>query len=225
MGRYHNDILDRYLAPQVSRFTEADIPILDELQAVSRHWIGNHFLNSVWRRAHPEGRRQMVFNFLRRADAAIEEYVLAKAATLEFLQGGGQAVRAYTVALHHWETCLERGWLAARLFQKIFGVEKLFDKGDGSHWERLNRLQNDAKHTDARIEAGEHPGGSPLVVWMENDGMRSLNAAVSWQEIVDFLHALRLCADIVEDPLTMKDKLEQLRAERDADGLLEAGDD
>jgi len=213
-GRWSAWVLEEHLAPEVSSFTHAEIPDVPESLGESRFWLANHFLNSIFRVSHPEPRRQFVFNFLRRADATVDEYKLARERAMTFLAGPRHSVRRYMLALLHWESFVSQACLALNLFREVFSVGKLYSKGDGSTAERLNILYNDIKHAEERIKNGEYPAGSTLAVWMTGDGLKSEGARLFWNEAADILGSLGAIADIVQDPVTMAEKVERLRRER-----------
>ena len=82
-----------------------------------------------------------------------------------------------------------------------------FQKGDGSILQRLNALHNQAKHADEAIERGELVAEGPLCVWLTNDGLRSMDTSLTFDEAADVLAELARWASAVQDPLTMEEKL------------------
>jgi hypothetical protein len=86
-----------------------------------------------------------------------------------------------------------------------------FEKGDGSVLQRLHALHSRAKHADEAIERGEFVEDSPLCVWLTNDGLRSTETSLSYDEIADILRDLVQWASAVQDPLTMHEKLQSIK--------------
>jgi hypothetical protein len=63
---------------------------------------------------------------------------------------------------------------------------KLFAPGDGSSFERLNRLYNTGRHFDPR----KLPANDLHALWLTNDGLHSREHAVTFEEIRDALSIL-----------------------------------
>ena len=51
MGKFSNEVIDKFIAPDASSFTDADIPDMSGYDDQSLHWVDNFFLNSVLRTA------------------------------------------------------------------------------------------------------------------------------------------------------------------------------
>jgi len=71
--------LDKFVAPHMSVFTEADIPDMSAYTPAQEHWVGNFVLNTMLTVNVPSPQRQFMFNFLRRAEAAFRDYGHARA--------------------------------------------------------------------------------------------------------------------------------------------------
>ena len=87
----------------------------------------------------------------------LDEYSMARNDLLRFLQGVEQQqhrLGAYLSALRHFEQCVGSVWQAAELFNrmehKVQGLKPkkltLYAPGDNSDLERINKLNNVAKH-------------------------------------------------------------------------------
>lgn len=146
------------------------------------------------------------YNFLRRAQQAFAEHQIARTCTLEFLASGGQSVRRYVDALYHWECFLGQAWHAFAVLVKAW-EGKAFEKGDGSVEQRLNALYNQMKHVESRIENGQMIADATVPVWLENEGLRSVDEHLTFAETADILRELAKYADALMDPLTAKQKL------------------
>jgi hypothetical protein len=66
-----NDFKDKFVAPEISSFTEASISDLSGLQ---ERWLVNFILNSSLVVQLDDATRRTIYNFLRRAEAAFREY-------------------------------------------------------------------------------------------------------------------------------------------------------
>jgi hypothetical protein len=56
--------------------------------------------------------------------------------------------------------------------------------------QRLNALYNQMKHVESRIDNGQLLHGATVPVWLENEGLRSIDARLSFTESTDVLKEL-----------------------------------
>lgn len=199
-------IRDTHIAPGVSAFTAADIPDMSGYAKESPHWVANFFLNSAFTAKFKYPMDAYSYNYLRRAQFAFIEHALARDATLKFLQGGSQSVTRYVEALHHWESFLGQSWHAYALLAKAW-AGKVFEKGDGSVEQRLNVLYNQMKHVESRIDNAQMLPGATVPVWLENQGLRSVDANLTFAETSGVLKDLAKYADALMNPKTAKETL------------------
>jgi hypothetical protein len=211
--------LDRFVAPDISKFTKASIPDMSDTSKEQEYWVGNFILNTLFRVTVDERTRQALFNLLRRAESAFREYGLARERTLTYLQNT-EAITAYLAAVSHWEVYLSHTYQAYCLLAR--GQKVLFVQGDGSVLERLNLLYNRLKHMDGAIESGQLPAESTMAIWLTNDGVRSVDSVLTFAEIADILRDLAIWSDAAQDPLTMGEKLREQYPDDSSDGT-EAG--
>jgi hypothetical protein len=196
---------DKFVAPEMSKLTAARIRDTSDVDAQQKHWLANFILNTIFRTDVPSPLRQQIYNFLRRSHAAFAEYALAREATLGFINGPDRSPLRYLDAIGHWEAFLAYSWQAHGF---IGGGEKIwFKEGDGSVFQRLNELHNRAKHADEDIAKGKFFEDSPLCVWLTNDGLRSIETSLSFDEIAGILDDLAEWAGLVQDPATIHEKL------------------
>jgi hypothetical protein len=198
------DLLDEYLATDISKFVAAEVPALAADHPESEHWVFNYFLNSQLRARFASPSREFAYVFLRRTMAAFEEYEAGRAKTVEFMElrsAGKQPVRTYLSALHHWEQCLAAAWQAIEVWMTLTG-QVAFAQGDESPAESLNRLYNRSKHTNSAITkfADQMPVRGPLAVWLSNEGLRSVERLLTWAALKDQLDELAQAADVLQDP-------------------------
>ncbi|TAJ19391.1 MAG: hypothetical protein EPO47_07845 [Rugosibacter sp.] len=203
---YGAEVRDTHIAPGVSSFTSAEIPDMSDYTKESPHWVGNFFLNSTFRAKFKAPMDAYAYNFLRRAQFAFTEHDLARKATLGFLDGGSQSVTRYVEALFHWECFLGQAWHAYALLTTAW-EGKAFQKNDGSVEQRLNAMYNQMKHVESRIENAQMLPGATVPVWLENQGLRSVDANLTFTETADVLKDLAKYANALMDPKTAKDIL------------------
>jgi hypothetical protein len=196
---------DKFIAPEMSKLTAVSIRDMSQVDAEQEHWLANFILNTIFRTDVPSPLRQRIFNFLRRSHAAFAEYALARKATLGFINGADPIPLRYLDAIGHWEAFLAYSWQSHGF---LGGGEKIwFNKGDGSVLQRLNELHNRAKHAEKDIANGRFFEDSPLCVWLTNDGLRSIETSLSFDEIAAILDDLAEWASLVQDPATIHEKL------------------
>jgi hypothetical protein len=200
---FSTEILDRHIAPGVSTFTKADIPDMSVWAKESPHWIANFFLNSAFTASFVPPMNAYAYNFLRRAQYAFSEHHLARESTLAFLANGGQSPTRYAEALFHWESFLGQSWHAFALLVKAWDG-KAFEKNDGSVQQRLNSLYNQMKHVESRIECGQMLPDATVPVWLENEGLRSVDANLTYVETAVALKELAKYSDALMNPKTAK---------------------
>lgn len=208
MSPLSNHAKDTYIAPELSLFTEADIPDMRSHSSQSPHWLDNHVLNVMLRGSWNPPLSTYVFNFLRRATDSFRTHEAARQATLASLARHNQSPSTYAEALFHWETYLGQSWHAFRLLEKAFSLD-LFQKGSASELERLNALYNQMKHVESRIECGQLPVGATVPVWLTNAGLKSIDAALSFVETGRILEVIASWADTLVDPMSATSRIKQ----------------
>jgi hypothetical protein len=206
--QYSNEVLDSLIAPSVSLFDSAEIPDMSNYAKESAHWVSNYFLNSLLRAKYQFPMSAYAYNFLRRAQFAFSEHEHARQATAEFLNKGKQSPASYAKALFHWECFLGQAWHAYALLITAW-EGRAFEKNDGSIEQRLNSIYNQMKHVESRIENGQILANATVPVWLDNNGLRSVDSTLSYEETAEILRDLAKYADALSDPFTAKDKLNE----------------
>lgn len=174
----------------------------------SAHWIANYFLNSAFSGSFAPPMNAYAYNFLRRAQYAFSEHEIARKSTLDFLASGGQSPKEYVDALFHWETFLGQAWHALAILITAW-KGKAFDKNDGSIEQRLNALYNQMKHVESRIDNAQMPPGATVPVWLDNEGLCSVDIKLTYAETADVLKELAKYADALSNPSTAKEALNE----------------
>ncbi len=197
-------VLDKFVAPEMSKFTEADIRDMSNTDKEQEHWLANFILNNVLRATFHTPQRQQFYNFLRRSHSAFRAYADAREATLQHL-ANPDGFLAYIEAIGHWESFLGYCWQAYCFVGQ--GKTRWFEKNDGSVHQRLYALHHRAKHADLAIEHGHYIEDSPLCVWLTNDGLKSTETTLSFVECAEILEDLARAASTVQDPLALRNRL------------------
>ena len=211
MIQYSTDILDTNIAPGVSKFTMADIPNMSNWSSESTSWIANYFLNTTYDAKFAPAMHAYAYNFLRRAVYAFKEHENARIKTLEFLATSPPSPSHYVMALFHWETYLGQCWHAYALLVKAWDG-RAFDKNDGSVEQRLNALYNQMKHVESRIDNGQMIPGATVPVWLENEGLCSIDTRLTYAETGEILKDIAKYADVLMNPKTAKENFNALDA-------------
>lgn len=197
---------DNFIAPDLSKFTRAEIKDMSRTSVAQEHWLENYMLNSLFRVSLEERVRQTLFNFLRRTQFAFREYTLVREQTATYLGRASNATPAYFIAIGHWEVFLSYAYQA---YELLVGTEKraLFEQNDGSVLQRLCLLYNRSKHVKTAINAGQLAPGSTLAVWLTNEGLRAVDGHLTFDELAEILEELAFWSDAAQDPLTMREKI------------------
>jgi hypothetical protein len=194
-------LTDTYVATEISKFDNAEIPDMSATQRESLHWMSNYIVNSVLRGALPSPQREYRFNFLWRAMTACNEHFLARHATLAFLEHEERSFGKYFTAIHHWEQFLSAAWNALDTLRRAAIVGRLYEPGDGSIAEQLHCLYNQTKRTESRIATGHMPPQGSLAIWLCNSGLRSIDSELTFAETGELLARIGDWAHVAEDPL------------------------
>lgn len=184
--KFSKRILQASIAPGVA---ELKCPDIRYMSMVCKSWIAVHFLNTALTGQFQAPTNAYVYNHLRRVRATFYAYEHARELTLKFIENPHLGAHTYAFALFHWETFLGQAWHSLKLLQTGFKVE-LFKTGDNSLLERLNRLYNQMKHVESCIENGQMIPGASVPVWLENDGLVSVDKKMTYADCAEVLELL-----------------------------------
>jgi hypothetical protein len=209
--------LDKFVAPEMSKFTAASIPDVGEYNESREWWVRNFFLSSMLRGTPDPPYRQYMLNFLRRAELSFQQYELARDRTLKYLESPrNKGTGNYMAAIGHWEVFLGQAWHAYLLLSYMAGQngQGIFESGDNSEAERLNFLYNRSKHAEKSINGAFYPEDGTLCLWLCNDGLKVTSGSqtdgqLTFLEMFSILEGLGKWADMVQDPVTLREKFIQ----------------
>lgn len=202
------------IAPEIDRFTSANIPDLRSRYDQSDYWLTNHFLNSTLRAPYKGWVRQYAINFIFRAEMLFNNYHDARYCTLDYIEKSctdSPNVTKYFQAVSAWESALLQ-W--AGCFSTIYKAsdEKLYIQGDGSVEERTWGLWTTIKHHLTGIKDGKLHDELTIPVWLSNQGMRSAEWTVSFSEFAESVMNMADLAEELVDPLSFDSKNRQAPA-------------
>jgi hypothetical protein len=186
---------DKFVARDFSKFTAHGLQPIAPKFDQAPHWLENCILNSIFGSPIADEPKPLLFTIIRRAEHALREYELAREWLDAFITKE-RSVSAYFLAMSHLETALSCSYQAFDLARKAVN-QKLFEKGDGSIFERLNRIYSVIKH----LEALSLQPGQLHLLWFTNDGLSASVAVLTFTEIME----------IIEDISRLAQKLSKLR--------------
>ena len=193
MVQFSTQILNVFGAPGLSYLTKCGAQGLPQFP----DYLTSAIWNSILGIQHPNAAVvHLDLAFLRRAVAAADEYSMARNDLLRFLEGTEQQqhrLGAYLSAFRHFEQCIGSVWQAAELFNrmehKIQGHKPtkltLYRPGDNSDLERINKLNNVAKHFSA-----EQAEQTAAPIWITNIGIESADASLTFDDLHENVVAL-----------------------------------
>lgn len=208
MIQWSRELLEDLIAPEITSFTEADIPDLSDAHAEAKHWIGNHFLNSVFRGRFPPGSKAIVLNLLYRAQTAFRLYNEARKHTLHFLaqrEAYNPSSALYFTAVATWETTVLNVQMAQDIFSKLTRTP-VFERHTGSDDERLWAIANRIKHCASDISDGKHSTDLTVPMWLANRGLVTRVAELTYAEMGEHVDSLARIAKTLQDPVAAAEK-------------------
>lgn len=205
---YNKDLLDRYLAPGISSFTECDAPDVSSAHPQAPHWLANHFLNSVFRGQFPNKYRQFAFNLIMRARVAFSDYHEARALTMEYLAQGrphNPVSRLYFQVIARWESCLLNLGIFIDVMNKMkkdLGDAPVFQREDGTPEQRAYDIATRIKHFGTDIFLGQHTDDATIPMWLTNAGLTTGQYQLSYRELAELVAEVARAAEKLQDPKT-----------------------
>lgn len=197
--------LDTFVAPDLSKFTRADLVDRVALADVATHWHGNVVLRCTFISPPSEQFAQYGFAFVRRAAATVRFYELGRLATHDYLtrhRRDAPGLNRYALACDYWEMFIGQGAQAMELIAMVVtGSNKWFEKGVDKEFEQLHGLYLDSKHSPRCLEAGDPASRASFPIWMTNYGLRSKKHAFTWTHTTELVDLLSKVMDSVLAPV------------------------
>ncbi len=202
MPQWSEAIINRYIAPEIYGFSNANIPKPEVGGEKVEHWLANHFLNTIFRAEYKGHQRQLAFNIIYRAQAAFEAFEQGSALTIEFLsltkEGNPQSGRYYR-ALRAWESCFLHLQQFVDLLFKLTGKE-VFARDDGSPEQRAYGIANTIKHWAGDIALGRHDDGDTVPMWLNSAGFTTRHTRLTYAELAELMTQCAIVANDLADP-------------------------
>lgn len=165
----------------------------------SAHWLSNFGLAVIFNDFPPAELRPFAINFIRRIHCAFVEYDYARLQIFELVKDGNGRWSPYFAAINSLEVTIAQLYVALDSIRK-HAKRDFFTTGDGSFEERLNLIYNASKHEIAKSE---------LPVWFTNEGLECARAALTFDEVEDFMLKM---AGVVKRMCNREVALEALRS-------------
>lgn len=183
MPLYSTEILNTFGGPKLAELRACGAPELSETADYSVHAIRNHMFNLN----HPDPVvLALDLVMLRRTNAAADQYRIARAHLLNYVEGlqaKTHRLKAYQLAVAHFEACIGITWQACCLFNEMEKAvssdraKQLFTKRE-SDLSRLNTADNDIKHFDI-----ERAGKAISSLWLTDTDLQTPHVTIPYEEL------------------------------------------
>jgi hypothetical protein len=150
-----DDTKDKFIAPKISALKA---PALPDITAERRYLLATFILNFDLSLIMSNKHRQLIFNVVRKAEDAFNEYCQGADSLRQYITAASFTLSHYFSALRHFEHCLAHLYEAVcclNAVSKTWGGPRQFDRGDGSILQRAHLIHTGIKHMDAQFEEGE----------------------------------------------------------------------
>ncbi len=180
----------KYVCPHLTSLTKCGASDISDRFPESAHWVKNFVVNTMLRYNLKDPARAIAFAFLRRSEAAFEEYGMGVEGLREYVSDRRDRFSLYFRTLHRLEAAVAQAYQAGDYLRK-FTSTNLFTHGDGSEWEHLNGVYNASRHE--LPETGH-------TTWITNEGIAANNAYISFVEFESVLEWIGGVADQLSSP-------------------------
>jgi hypothetical protein len=170
-----DDTKDKLIAPKISKLAAPAAPAISaERKPLLNAFISNFKLSLSLSNKN----RQFLFNVIRKAEDAFDEYCRAVDSLGEYVAARGLKLSPYFSAMRHFEHCVAHVYQAVCCWNALvetWGGEKQFDSGDGSIMERIHIIHTEIKHMDERFEKANRSEANSFALFAaRNDGTGSM---------------------------------------------------
>lgn len=194
MPKYSTGLLNEF-APHLTELTECNAPSMEEYRSMTHGLIHQFVLLSSFSARYPDPLHQYALVFLRKTEAAFQEYFNSKNSLSKYVQtqilyndNPNEKISQYFEILHHFEVLISQIYQAYMVLEKFLCLEKeerFWRKGDNSILEKINVLYNHAKHAEDKIKNKIEVFG--YHIWITNSGISCEEGSISYVEISNAL--------------------------------------
>lgn len=189
-GNPTNFFLDKSVANKLSSLTSCGAPELKP----HANWLGAFILQELIGITYAPSTRAYLFNYLRRTIGAHSTYQSARSALIRHLNSPRNHTSAYFESLLYFEVCVSQYYQGYEFLMAMSG-EKLFDPKVLSPEKSLHNLYITSKHMDKKITEGNIPSGATSGIWIQNDGLETNDAKLTFLELSKLLDDMSELAD------------------------------
>ncbi len=172
-----DDAKDKFIAPKISRLAAPTAP---DISADRKHLLSAFIMNFDLSLVLSNKHRQLIFNVIRKADDAFDEYCRAADSLRDYVTAPKLTPFHYFSAMRHFEHCLAHLYQAVCCMNALtvtWGGQKQFDRGDGSILERVHMIHTEIKHMDEQFKGGNLRDETSFALFArKSDGTKSIAA-------------------------------------------------
>ena len=183
--------IDNFVAQDLSKLTECRPPSIAPEFPDYTSWVGSFVLNWIHRIQLPKNKAALAFVLIRRAESALGDYEEARAYLASFVGGDHRNISLYFRCLGRFESTVAMVYQSLDFVRRTLGRKKVFTKGQGSPYERVNCIYNASKHSDPETL----PAGRLHAVWIKNDGLYADRVHLTFEELGDLVRQIGRIAE------------------------------
>lgn len=184
--------LETFVSQEISKLTACSPRSIATEFPERSSWLNQFVLRRIFHNHVPDERAPLAFALLRRAESALDEWELS----CDAVARGVRTVSGYFKALRHFESCIAALWQGVDFGRRALDTS-VFQKGDGSPYERLNFIYNKSRHFDCHAL----PSGDLHPLWIANDGIYTREQSITFDELREIVVMLaRIANNILTGP-------------------------
>lgn len=185
-----NCALDTFISHRLSELTKNSAPdFISE-----SNWLNEFILKTIFHFNLQPKIRTYIFTFLRRSEAACNAYGEAKRYLDHYLETPNNVISPYFSALAQFEVSLSQCYQGFELLSAVAN-KNLYEPGDDSNLEKLQKVYVDSKHMDRMIRGDKLPPEATTGIWITNSGLESARCSISFIELHELLTSMNSLAE------------------------------
>lgn len=180
-----------FALPEALQVVSPVLPDIGDLRDKCDTWVGGLGVATAFGGQFASHQNwQLLFNFVRRVAGAADQYEAARLGLLSVPDAKEMATTRYVRATIYFENCVSQTYQALMLISHFGKLGKLFERGDGSIFQRINLIYNRTKHVDKAIEAGQIPDNASLPVNLTDAALVAVDAELKYDELAGTISML-----------------------------------
>ena len=199
---------DKLIAPKISTLVAPKIP---DISGERRQFVAAFVLNFALSLTLTNRHRQLLFNIIRKAEDAVDEYCRGAETLKEYVKRRGVTLHPYFAALRSFEHCLAHLYQAVccmNALSETWNGPRQFHRNDGSVLERIHLVHSEIKHMDERFTQNSAADEisfkllsrsnseadtaitANVPMWLTDDGIECTKANITYAELAQELREL-----------------------------------